>query len=249
LERISLEDVVMVRSEKKPLARLLLPLLMLAAPAAQAQFAVIDVASVTQLVQQAQTLAQQLEAARQQISQAQALYESTTGSRGMQQLLAGVTRNYLPSNWTQLAAAMQGAGGTADTLGQDIRAAVASNAVLSAPQMAALSAGEQSLIGNGRVSVALSQALSQQALANSSGRFASIQQLIAAIPSARDQKGILELQARIGAEQAMLQNEQTKLQVLYQAAQSQVALLGQQTREQVIAGQGSFASRFRPSPL
>jgi type IV secretion system protein VirB5 len=238
----------MIRFDKNLLAGLL-PLLMLAAPAAQAQFAVIDVASVTRLVQQAQTLAQQLEAARQQIAQAQALYQSTTGNRGMQQLLAGVTRNYLPSNWTQLTAAMQGVGGAPGTLAQDIRAAAASNAVLSAPQMAGLSVAEQSLIGNGRLSVALSQALAQQALANSSGRFASIQQLIATIPSASDQKGILELQARIGAEQAMLQNEQTKLQVLYQAAQSQSAVLAQQTREQLVAAQGSFTSRFRPSPL
>ncbi|HEY4972609.1 MAG TPA: type IV secretion system protein, partial [Steroidobacteraceae bacterium] len=117
---------MMIRFDKNLLAGLL-PLLMLAAPAAQAQFAVIDVASVTRLVQQAQTLAQQLEAARQQIAQAQALYQSTTGNRGMQQLLAGVTRNYLPSNWTQLTAAMQGVGGAPGTLAQDIRAAAASN--------------------------------------------------------------------------------------------------------------------------
>jgi hypothetical protein len=57
---------------------------MLAAPSAQAQMAVIDVASITQLIQQAQTLTQQLEAARRQIAQAQALYQSTTGNRGMQ---------------------------------------------------------------------------------------------------------------------------------------------------------------------
>ena len=45
----------------------LLPVLMLAMPAAQAQLAVFDVASVTQLIQQARTLAQQLEASRQQV--------------------------------------------------------------------------------------------------------------------------------------------------------------------------------------
>jgi type IV secretion system protein VirB5 len=239
----------MISSHKRRLLAGLLPLLMLATPIAQAQFAVIDVASVAQLIQQAQTLAQQLEAARQQIAQAQALYQSTTGNRGMEQLLSGITRNYLPTNWSQLTAAMQGTGGASGTLAQQIQAAVAANAVLSAPQMAVMSSSEQSLLSNARLSVALSQALGQQALANSSGRFASIQQLIAAIPSAGDQKGILELQARISAEQGMLQNEQTKLQVLYQAAQSQAAVVAQQTREQIIAGQGSFASRFRPSPL
>ena len=58
---------------------------------------------------------------------------------------------------------------------------------------------------------------SRQALEVTSERFASLQQLIDAIPGATDPKAVLDLQARIAAEQAMLQNEQTKLMVLYQA--------------------------------
>ena len=239
----------MISSHRTRLLVGLLPALMIAAPSAQAQFAVIDMASVTRLIQQAQTLAQQLEEARQQIAQAQALYQSTNGSRGMEQLLSGVTRNYLPADWAQLNAAVQGGSGASGALAADIRAALAANAVLSASQMAVLSADEQAQIGNSRRSVALLQALAQEALANSSSRFASIQQLIGAIASATDQKGILELQTRIGAEQGMLQNEQTKLQVLYQAAQAQAAVTAQRAREQIIAGHGSFATRFEPSPL
>jgi type IV secretion system protein VirB5 len=236
----------MISSHKATLLTGLLSVSLSVAPRAQAQFAVIDIASVRQLVQQVQTLAQQLEMARQQLAQAQALYQSTTGDRGMEQLLSGVTRNYLPANWTQLAAVMQGSG--AGALTHDIGAAIAANAVLSAPQIAVLPAGEQSQISAARRAIALTQALAQEELVNSSGRFASIEQLIAAIPSATDQKGILELQARIGAEQGMLQNEQTKLQVLYQAAQSQAQAAAQQTRELIIAGHGTFALRFQPSP-
>jgi type IV secretion system protein VirB5 len=239
----------MMSSHKSRLLAALLPVLVFAAPGAHAQFAVIDVASVRQLIQQVQTLGQQLEAARAQLAQAQLLYQSTTGNRGMAQLLGGVTRNYLPANWAQLSAAMQGAGGAPGTLGPGVRAATAANAVLSARQLASLTPDEQSQVGNARQSVAMSQALAQQALANSSGRFASIQQLIAAIPAATDQKAILELQARICAEQGMLQNEQTKLQVLNQAAQAQAALVAQQAREQIIAGHGVFAARFQPAPL
>jgi type IV secretion system protein VirB5 len=222
---------------------------MLGSTCAQAQLAVIDTASVTRLIQQAQTLTQQLEAVRRQIVQAQVFYQSTTGNRGMQLLLNGVTRNYLPSDWTQLTAAVQGGSASSSALAADIRVAMAANAVLSASQMASLPAEEQSQIVESRRSVALLQALSQEALTNSSSRFASIQQLIAAIGSTSDQKGILELQARVSAEQGMLQNEQTKLQVLYQAAQAQAAASTQRAREQVIAGYGSFATRFEPSPL
>jgi type IV secretion system protein VirB5 len=165
----------------------------------------------------------------------------------MQQLLSGLTRNYLPTNWAQLTAAAQG-GGAFGALAAGVQAALAANAVLSTQQLAALPADEQSQIAAARRSVALQQALTQQALANSSSRFGSMQQLISAIGSTSDPKGILELQARISAEQGMLQNEQTKLQVLYQAAQAQAMAADERAREQNIAGYGSFATRFEPSP-
>jgi hypothetical protein len=46
----------------------------------------------------------------------------------------------------------------------------------------------------------------------------------------------------------MLQNEQTKLQILDRAMRSVEAVQRQQEREQIIAGQGSFAGRFQPVP-
>jgi len=58
----------------------------------------------------------------------------------------------------------------------------------------------------------------------------------------------LDLQARINAELGMLQNEQTKVQVLSQAMQAQEAAGRQQQREQVIAAHGHFADRFQPVP-
>ena len=87
---------------------------------------------------------------------------------------------------------------------------------------------------------ALLQATSRAALANSSDRFASLQQLIGAIGSATDQKGALDLSARIAAEQGMLQNESTKLQVLYQIAQSEEWARAQRVREQALTDQGSL---------
>jgi len=72
--------------------------------------------------------------------------------------------------------------------------------------------------------------------------------LIAAIGSASDQKGILDLQARITAELGMLQNEQTKLQVLAQAGDALDAANAQRSVEQAIAGQGRFETRFQPVP-
>jgi type IV secretion system protein VirB5 len=224
-----------------------IPALLLASMSAQAQFAVIDVASVAQLVQQAQTLAQQLDAARAQLTQVQAQYQAMTGNRGMQSLLNGTVRNYLPAQWSQLTGVLQ-SGGAYGALTADVQADLAANAALSAQQLMALPAEQQAQIASSRNAVALLQGLSQVELANASGRFASIQQLIDAIPGARDQKAILDLQARINAEQSMLQNEQTKLQVLYQSVQAQQWAIAQRQRELVVAGQGHFATRFEPSP-
>jgi type IV secretion system protein VirB5 len=234
--------------KRNRLLMLSIPAMMLASATVRAQFAVIDVASVAQLVQQLQTLAQQLEAARAQVAQAQAQYQSITGSRGMQSLLNGTVRNYLPTQWSQLSGLMQGSAGGYAALSADMQGSLQANAVLSAQQLASLSNDERAQINTARQSVALLQALSQDELSNASGRFASIQQLIDAIPSATDQKGILELQARINAEQGMLQNEQTKLQVLYQTAVGQEWGTRQREREQVVAGHGQFATRFEPSP-
>ncbi|MBV9346272.1 MAG: hypothetical protein JOZ03_14915, partial [Gammaproteobacteria bacterium] len=80
---------------------ILVPLLTALAPIprAEAQFAVIDVASLTQLVTEVQTLEEQVATARNQLGQAQAEFAAITGDRGMQSLLGGTPRNYLPADW------------------------------------------------------------------------------------------------------------------------------------------------------
>lgn len=218
------------------------------APAARAQWAVVDVGAIVQLVQEVRILEQEVTTAQNQLQQAKQALQSMTGNRGMQNLLSGTTRNYLPSNWTQLTTSAQSSGGGYGGLTTDVQSAVAANAVLSPQRLSMLSSAEQQQIQAARLWVAMQQALSHEALANASGRFAAIQSLIAAIPTAVDQKGILDLQARISAELGMLQNEQTKLQVLYQATQAQQSSNTQQAREQVIAGHGQFATRFQPTP-
>jgi type IV secretion system protein VirB5 len=146
-----------------------------------------------------------------------------------------------------LTAASQG-GGAYPGLATGVEVSMSSNAVMSPAQLAALPPQAQQQVIADRQAAALRQAVAAQALSNSSARFAAIQSLIAAIPNARDQKGILDLQARINAELGMLQNEQTKLQVLAQATEAMSAVNAQREREQVIVGQGQFATRFQPAP-
>jgi len=209
---------------------------------AHAQFAVIDVAAIGQLVQQVQQLEQQVQTAEAQLSQAQSEYAAITGARGMQNLLAGTPRNYLPTNWAQLAQVMSGSSGSYPALAAALASLVTANAILTPAQVAALSPTEQVQLSLARQNPALLQATARAALANSSDRFVSLQQLISAIGSAADQKASLDLTARITAEQVMLQNEQTKLQMLYHVAQAQEWSRVQQVRERAIADQGSLRS-------
>ncbi len=218
-----------------------------AAPAAWAQWAVVDAPAIVQLIQEVQTTAQQLQTAKEQLLQAQQALQTMTGNRGMEQLLSGTVRNYLPSDWTQVTGALRGSAGFA-ALSGDVQSLVSANAVLSPQRLATLSPGAQQLIRDSRQWSAMQQVLSHQALSNASNRFASLQNLIAAISSATDQKGILDLQARISVELAMLQNEQTKLQILNQSTQAQESALRQQAQEQVIDAHGRFETRFQPVP-
>ena len=199
-------------------------------PQAKAQFAVIDVGAIVQLVQEVEQMEQVLQTAQNELNQAKQEYQSITGLRGMQNLLSNINRNYLPTTWAQLPIG----------LASPIQSQVNTNAVLTSTQMAALSPAEQQQLNAARGNAALLQVATQQAYATTSSRFASVQTLINAIPSATDQKGILELQARIQAEQGMLQTDSTKLNLLYQAAQAQELARRQSALEQVVSGVGNL---------
>lgn len=207
---------------------------------AQAQWAVVDVGAIAQLIEQVATLREQLETARNQLDQARQQYESTTGRRGMEQLLAGTVRNYLPPDWQALERALNGLEGNYSALTAQLASMVEANAVLTPDQLTRLSNQERAQLDAARKSAALLQVTSRRALEASSERFASLQQLINAIPAAEDPKAVQDLQARISAEQAMLLNEHTKLMVLYHAAQAEELARRQRASELAIASIGSL---------
>jgi type IV secretion system protein VirB5 len=217
------------------------PLLSLVwAPSAHAQWAVIDVASIQQLVQEVATMREELTTAQAELSQARSEYAAMTGNRGMDQLLAGQNRNYLPADWAELNAVLEGSGGAYASLASSVQSLVTSNAVLTPGEVASLSATEQAQLAADRSSTALLQAMTQQALSTTSARFQTLQQLIAAIPRAADEKASLDLQARISAEETMLQNDEIKMGVLYQLARADKQVNDQRAREQAITDIGSY---------
>ena len=207
---------------------------------ARAQFAVIDVNAIVQMAQQLRTLQDQLLTARNQLSQAEQQFQSLTGRRGMEQLLSGTVRNYLPRDWAELDAALNGAQTAYGQLAQQLEAMVQTNGVLTAPQTARWMPAQVEQLDAARRSVALQQVMSRQALQVTSQRFEALQTLINAIPTATDAKATLDLQARIAAEGAMLQNEHTKLMLLQQTAAAEDRAREERERELAVANIGSL---------
>jgi type IV secretion system protein VirB5 len=219
----------------------------LAAPVAHAQFAVIDVGAITQLITQVQILEEQLTTARDHLAQAQLEFASITGSRGMERLLSGMQRNYLPASWADLQGVMQGRAGYGGLAG-GVAATAAANSVLSDQALGLLPLDVRKQIEAARLLLALQQNLTRQALLTSSQRFTALQQLIDAIAGAQDQKAALDLQARVNAENVMLQNEQSKLLTLYQLIRAEEQANQAQVGERALVGHGQFATRFQPAP-
>lgn len=219
----------------------------LVAPA-EAQFAVIDVAAVNQLVQQMSAWQQQLLQMRLQLLQLEQTRLALTGPRGMQGLLplTPADRNYLPTTATGLAATALG-GGPSAALSASVGQYVTGNAVLSAQDLALLPPGDVARLTALRQTVALREALMGEAYARSSDRFAALGVLIDSIGTATDAKAAADLGARIGAEQSMLQNENAKIATFdhYGTALREADDLA--VREAIVKGHGRFATRFIPT--
>ena len=90
--------------------------------------------------------------------------------------------------------------------------------VLTPQQLAALSPGAPATVQAMRQWTGLQQAVAQQALSHSQQSLRGAAATDRRDRRRRDQKAILDLQARIGAELGMLQNEQTKLQMFAESS-------------------------------
>ena len=217
---------------------------------AHAGIPVIDAANLAQAIQQVAAWVQQYQQMVQQIQQLRQSYAAITGGRGMENLLqlSNAARNYLPPDYAQVMDVVNGVSVTYAGLSGQVRAITAANAVLTNAQLDAMSPEMRQIVEQGRRAAAMLSAMTQSAHQNTSGRFVQLQQLIDQIGKAGDDKAIQDLQGRIVAEQAMLTNEQTKLQALYQIAQAEQLAQQQRVREQVVSGHGGFNGRFAPTP-
>ncbi|HEP9428498.1 TPA: P-type DNA transfer protein VirB5 [Pseudomonas aeruginosa] len=205
----------------------------LCAGTANAQIPVTDGASIAkQVANQIETMAKwktQYEQMTQSIDQMKQEYASITGSRGLGTILNNpALRDYLPKDWQGVYDAVKNGG--YDGLSGRGAQIYADNKVFDS--CAFISTDDAKKACEARaVKPSQDKAAALDAYDAAKGRLAQIDQLMSKINETTDPKAIAELQARIGAEQAMIQAEQTKLNLYQMVAQAEEKVQAQRQRE------------------
>ncbi|MBT9471328.1 MAG: type IV secretion system protein [Pseudomonadota bacterium] len=211
---------------------------------AAAQVLVHDPAAVTQLITQAQTAVSQLQKLREQVTQAERLYESFNDVSNVNaiagQLLTPELRRFVPG-LDKLEAAARGdlkALGELAVRAEEIRATY--RAYTPAPDHPeALSIEAAGARG------ARDMALGEEVTRIAEARLDGLDQLREALDDAPSARAVMDISARLASEQAMIQNDQMRLQgvMMMQLAEDRLAI--QRQREEAIAARELRMDMFR----
>lgn len=177
---------------------------------------VIDASNLAQAVQQVIHMAEQIEQLKNQLRVAEKQLERMSGSRGMGGLLHSTYDLAVTVNQEEIL----------ETVG--LRSAEDNGLIGTTAE----------LYDEANRNVALHLGQSQKSLAQSQARYSELSKLVAKVNDSPDQKDILDLQARIQAEQTLLQNETIKLSMLQAEAQAREAAYQQKMRQRLLESGG-----------
>jgi type IV secretion system protein VirB5 len=205
---------------------------------------VIDIANLIQTIQQVLDDITAINNQVQQIRQLENQLNSINGIRNLGNVFNNpMLRNYVPAEaYTYLNAI--------DTSGY-----TGLNTTARALRDAGMVYNCLDLTGNARTSCQATLAqpyqhkgLLQDAMRSASGRLSQIQSLMGQINATTDQKAVQEIQARIGAENALLAHEMSQLQMLQGMADSEERIARSRERErqyQMLVRTGKIADYLR----
>ena len=188
---------------------------------------VIDVANLVQTLQQVMNDITKIQNQVQQITALQSQLNSMTGARNLGSVLNNPSlQNYVPANAYTVVNGVDASGYTALTgTARSLRdAGMVYNCL--------------DLAGAQRTSCQATLAqpyqhkgLLQDAMRSASSRLGQINALMGQVNATSDQKAVLEIQARIGAENAMLTHEMSQIQMLQGMADSDERIARSRDRE------------------
>ncbi|ANC00451.1 P-type DNA transfer protein VirB5 [Vibrio parahaemolyticus] len=188
-----------------------------------------QVQNFAQMLKEYATLLDQLDQMKRQFEQMEREYSSVTGSRNLGDILNDPEfKHYLPDNWQDVYQGIrnngyEGLSGSAKAL-RDASKVFDACEYITDPT-------EKRVCNAQAVKPAQDQAFANDAYKKSQNRVNQIESLMREINRTNDPKAIAELSARIQAEQAMIQNEQTKLSLYQASAEAEERLLEQQKLE------------------
>lgn len=190
------------------------------------------IADVPAITNQIETMAKwkaQYDQMVSQINQMQKQYDAVTGPRGLGQIMNNpALRDYLPSDWQKVYDSVRTGG--YNGLSGSAAAIYDANKVFDACGRMAAGA-QRTACEAAAVKPAQDKAFAGEAYAAAKSRLDQINSLMGQINQTQDPKAIAELQGRIASEQAMIANEQTKLQLFQMMAQADEKLQEQRQRE------------------
>lgn len=213
---------------------------------AHAQMAVFDSANYAKLLQETQTALNQLQQLERQVQQGEQLLTSLnqiSNVNGLATVLEQpALRSFLPdANLYASASAGQGNLTKLGVIGQAAQVIRTANQIFTAP---AGSAAGANLMATGN-QAALNLATGQAIVQAGATRLTGLQQLEAGLNTADNARAVLDLQARAQMEQAMIANDQMRIQglAMTQAAQAQVQT--QRNQEQAAAASQARLSLYQ----
>lgn len=228
---------------RRLLAAVAATLLTASAATAQAAMIVYDPTSYAKLIEQAKTALGQLEQLKAQVSQGEQLLGSLNDASGLDRLARELDqpglRDLLPA-----AAALGRGADVLDSMGEIGRRA---DAIRQAERLYTPAPGDArgQDVDQAGVRAARDLAIGEAVLDAGADRLKGLRTLQGAIGTAPTARGVFDLQARLAAEQAMIANDQVRLQglAMAQAAQDRLAL--QRERERAAAARKARMDLYR----
>jgi type IV secretion system protein VirB5 len=228
----------------RPAAAAAALLLALTAAPAQAAMIVYDPSSYAKLLEQAHTALDQLNALKTQVDQGRKLFDSLNTASGVGAIAAQLTtpelRQLLPQVQALEAAAKGDLTGLG-SLGSRVEAIRSANRLFT-PQPRDAAGADLEAAGQ---RAARDLALGEAVAAGGAKRLAGLQTLQQAIDAAPDARAVFDLQARAATEQAMIANDQMRLQGLAMAQAAEDRLQQQRDRERMEAARAARMALYR----
>jgi type IV secretion system protein VirB5 len=221
-----------------------LAVLSLTASAAHAQMAVYDATSYAKLIQQAQTALNQLHQAETQVQQGEQLLQSLNQGSNVgaiaQSLEAPALRQLLPGAPALMAAAQGDLAGLG-AIGTQAAAIRSANRLYTPPAGDAFATDLEAA----GLRAARDLALGQAVATGGQQRLTGLQSLQQAIDTAPNARAVLDLQVRAQTEQALIANDQMRLQGLAMAQAAEDRLQSQRDRERAAAARDARIALYQ----